>query len=63
MGIAQHLVDRDTIRYADGNWSLPEQLSAAELPASTLEVYRVRATLLGPLARRLAEAQALAPGE
>jgi hypothetical protein len=63
MGIAQHLVDRDTIRYADGNWSLPEQLTAAELPTSALDAFHTRATQLSALARRLADAQALALGE
>jgi hypothetical protein len=63
MGIAQYLVDGEAIRYADGNWSLPEQLPAAELPASAQDAFRTRATQLGALARRLVDAQALALGE
>ncbi len=63
MSLAQYLVDRETIRYVGGSWSLPEELSAGELPASAVDVFRARVSQLNRLARRLAEAQALALGE
>lgn len=59
MLLAHYLVDRGVIRYEDGSWSLPAQLTAAELPTSSDEAFRVRARELSPLAKRLAEAQAL----
>jgi hypothetical protein len=63
MGLAQHLIDRGTIRYDGGSWSLPEQLTDAEMPANAAMVYRARIASLGTLARRLAETQALALDE
>ncbi|HKP55634.1 MAG TPA: serine/threonine-protein kinase [Polyangiales bacterium] len=59
MALAQYLVDRGTISYDGGSWSLPEQLTAADMPASALDAQRARIDQLSPLARRLAEVQAL----
>ncbi|MET0391425.1 MAG: protein kinase [Polyangiales bacterium] len=58
--LAQWLVDQGAIRYASGAWSLPEQLRAADLPASVDQGSRARLARLRPLARELAECQALA---
>ncbi|HKP55337.1 MAG TPA: serine/threonine-protein kinase [Polyangiales bacterium] len=58
--VAQHLVDRGKVRYSGGGWSLPNQLSAEDLPYSASDALRARARELSPHARFLAEAQALA---
>jgi tetratricopeptide (TPR) repeat protein len=60
MSLAQYLVDRGTIRYDGGNWSLPAQLAAADLPASGVEASRARVVALPPLAKRLLLLQAIA---
>jgi hypothetical protein len=60
MELAQHLVDRGLIRYADGTWTLPSTLAAADLPRSAEDALAVKLELLDPHARWLAEAQALA---
>jgi tetratricopeptide (TPR) repeat protein/tRNA A-37 threonylcarbamoyl transferase component Bud32 len=60
MLLAQYLVDRGTIRYDGGTWSLPAQLTAADLPASGVEAARARVDALPPLARRLLLLQAIA---
>lgn len=60
MDVAQHLVDRGLIRYASGQWTLPTQLSSADLPHSAAEAVRARVAQLSPTARFVAEAQALA---
>jgi len=57
---AQWLVDRGAIRYAAGAWTLPPQLSASELPLSHEQAVREHLAALSPLARELAECQALA---
>ncbi len=59
MELAQHLVDRGAIRYQGSGWSLPEQLAAADLPATAEDAFRARVDAVPPLARRLAEAHAL----
>ncbi|HEY2732867.1 MAG TPA: protein kinase, partial [Polyangiales bacterium] len=59
MELVQHLIDRGEIIYDAGHWSLPERLSASDLPASSEAAFSERLGQLGPLARRLAEAQAL----
>jgi len=58
--LAQHLVDRGSIRYTAGSWTLPVSLSADDLPRSTVLALRARIERLSPHARYLAEAQALA---
>lgn len=60
LSIAQHLIDRGTIRYEGGSWSLPLQLTAAELPHSAQGVVQLRCAALRPLARALAQAHTLA---
>jgi tetratricopeptide (TPR) repeat protein len=60
MDLAQHLVDKGLIRYDQGSWTLPSQLDPADLPSSAEEAMRTRIAALGPLARFLAEAHALA---
>jgi hypothetical protein len=53
MELAQLLVDRERIVYARGAWTLPLDLSAAELPRNSEEAYRQRARSLGARARSL----------
>jgi hypothetical protein len=60
LDLAQHLIDNHVVVYAAGTWTLPRQLTAADLPASAEEAIRARIARLGPLARYMAEAQALA---
>jgi tetratricopeptide (TPR) repeat protein len=60
MALAQHLVDQRLILYDGGSWTLPEQLARDDLPASADEAFHAQAAKLHPMARRLAEAQALA---
>jgi hypothetical protein len=60
LDVAQHLLDKGLISYASGTWTLPRQLSATDLPRSAEEAIRARIANLDPLARCLAEAQALA---
>ena len=57
---AQWLVDRGVIRYEAGGWTLPAQLSAADLPLSHAQAVMEHLNKLSPLARELAECQALA---
>jgi hypothetical protein len=58
--LAQHLVDKGVIVYDGGSWRLPSALSAAELPSSAEQALSERIAALPPLARWLAETQALA---
>ena len=60
LSIAQHLIDRGSIRYEGGSWSLPQRLTAAELPHSALGVVQLRCERLQPLARALVQVQTLA---
>jgi hypothetical protein len=60
MDLAQHLVDRGTIRYERGNWTLPTRLDPSDLPRDAGDAIRARIGGLSPLARWLAEAQSLA---
>jgi hypothetical protein len=60
MDLAQHLVDRGAVQYAGGTWTLPSSLATTDLPGSAEEAIRARIAGLDPLARFLAEAQALA---
>jgi tetratricopeptide (TPR) repeat protein len=63
IALAQHLVDSGLIRYASGSWTLPEQLTDADLPESMDAVFRERVRALSLVARRLGQAQALATYE
>ena len=60
LDMAEHLVERGTIRYAAGNWILPAALSRDDLPRSAAAGLHARLGRLSAAARRLAEAQALA---
>jgi hypothetical protein len=60
MDLAQHLIDQRSIQYTAGTWSLPSQLSAADLPGSVEEAFHARRDALQPVARFMVEAQALA---
>jgi hypothetical protein len=60
MDLAQHLVDRGTVRYERGSWTLPPHLPSSDLPRDAEEAIRTRLAALTPLARWLAEAQSLA---
>jgi hypothetical protein len=59
LALAQHLVDRGVIRHEDGHWTLPVELEARDLPQSAADALLARIAALPPLARHLAEAQAL----
>jgi hypothetical protein len=63
MELARHLVEHGTVRYADGNWTLPACLSTGDLPESAETALRARVAALTTLARQLLEAQALASHE
>lgn len=63
MELARHLVEHGTVRYLDGSWTLPDHLSAADLPESAETALRARVAALTPHARKLLEAQALASHE
>ncbi|MGH7435767.1 MAG: protein kinase domain-containing protein, partial [Polyangiaceae bacterium] len=57
--LARHLVDRGVISYAGGGWALPVRLGDGDLPAAQ-DANRDRIAALPPLARWLAETQAIA---
>jgi hypothetical protein len=59
LDLAQHLVDRQSISYASGAWTLPSRLSANDLPSSAEAAIRARIDALPANARLLLEAQAL----
>jgi len=60
LDIAQHLVDKQLVRYAAGTWTLPSHLSEGDLPRSAEDALHERIAFLSPQARFLAECQALA---
>jgi hypothetical protein len=60
MDLAQHLVDKQVIRYAAGTWTLPSRVSAEDLPRSAADAMRARIERLSPRARFMGEAHALA---
>jgi AraC-like DNA-binding protein len=60
MDLAQHLIDKHVIKYTAGTWTLPGALAASDLPSSAEEAILLRIEAFSPLARFLAEAQALA---
>jgi hypothetical protein len=53
MALAQHLVDRNVIRYAGGTWTLPAELPTGLLPAHMEEALERQLTRLSPVARRV----------
>ncbi len=60
LDVAQHLIDRKAIKYSGGTWSLPSRIDPSDLPESAEAAIRSRIAGLGPLARAIAESQALA---
>ncbi|HKU41457.1 MAG TPA: AAA family ATPase, partial [Polyangiales bacterium] len=60
LSVAQHMLDSGLVRYAEGSWLLPAELTLNELPADAEHLLYARLASLSPLARRLAELQALA---
>jgi tetratricopeptide (TPR) repeat protein len=60
MDLARHLVDKGVITYESGGWNLPVKLEAGDLPGTADDVIRERIAALPPLARWLAETQAIA---
>jgi hypothetical protein len=52
--LAQHLVDRRTIRWEAGVWTLPSALDVCDLPASATEALREHVSALGPCSLELA---------
>ena len=62
MALAQHLVDRQLIRHAAGDWILPAQLTLNDLPADAESALRARIALLPADALALARAHALTRG-
>ncbi|HKU42949.1 MAG TPA: protein kinase [Polyangiales bacterium] len=58
--LAQHLVDRGLARYESGNWLLPQQLSASDLPETLERSLMHRLDELSADARELAEAFSIA---
>ena len=59
LDVAQHLVDRGELRYADGSWTLPQLIDPSAMPRSVEDAMRERLAGLGAVARFLAEAHAL----
>lgn len=60
MALAQFMLDRELIRYADGNWILPAELATSDLPVSTEAALHQQLAVLPELARHLLQAQSLA---
>jgi hypothetical protein len=64
MSLAEHLVARGLARYEAGSWSLPMELSSADLPASDREANVQRIASLSAPARALADVLSLTePGK
>ncbi len=63
MQLAQHLVDKDLVRYGAGAWTLPSHIDAGDLPDSLAETFKAKAATLSPNARSLAQTMALTPAQ
>jgi len=61
--LARHLIDRGTIRYADGLWMIPDELDAVELPSGLAEALDARVRSLPADVRGLGEVLAVHGGE
>jgi hypothetical protein len=57
--LSQHLVDRNTLHYEAGAWTLPARIDDADLPSSMADALRARIAALHESARALASALAL----
>lgn len=56
MDLAHHLVDTKAIRYIEGSWDLPQELSSTSIPENLDQILEARFDRLDTGARRLAEA-------
>jgi hypothetical protein len=63
MRLAQHLVDRQVVRYESGAWSVALRIDAADLPSSMAQALRTRLETLTDSALELASAFALCPDQ
>jgi tetratricopeptide (TPR) repeat protein len=63
MAFAQHLVDAGLARYQAGRWSLPAYIGESDMPATLSASLLLRVATLGPDARELCDALALAEGD
>lgn len=61
MRIAQHLLAEKIVRFKHNVWSLPPDLSVAQLPSSVAEALKARVRTLSADARQLAQTMACAP--
>jgi protein kinase-like protein/AAA ATPase-like protein len=61
--LARHLVERGTIRYADGMWIVPEELGHTDLPRGLPDALDARIRTLPAEARALGELLAVHGGE
>ncbi len=59
MRLARHLVDRGSIRYEAGAWTLPEELDPHDLPPSLQAALEAQVAGLSGLGRRVAECLSL----
>lgn len=60
MALAQHLLDRQRVRFVDGVFRLPTELALQDLPANIEDALLAQLASLSPLAASLAQTQALA---
>jgi serine/threonine protein kinase len=56
MELVRHLVDRKVVRYTDGFWVLPTEISSDELPRDAIQTIQARTQDISPGARMLVEA-------
>lgn len=56
MELVRHLADREVVRYVDGFWVLPTEISGDELPKDTIQTIQARAQDTSPEAQMLVEA-------
>ena len=56
MRLAQHLLDRDVVRYSGGAWALPDRIDDGDLPATMAQTFAATIAALEPDARALAQA-------
>ncbi|HMJ14579.1 MAG TPA: hypothetical protein VK524_24375, partial [Polyangiaceae bacterium] len=57
--LAQHLVDRNVVRYQAGSWSVPGHIDAADLPSSMAQALKATVDALSDEARALARTMSL----
>ena len=59
MALVHHLLNTGRVRFVDGSWVLPGELSPGDLPASAEDALRLRIARLPELTRSLLETHAL----